>query len=63
MTGLKKVWKDDIREDLDPRAGKVVNENLKVMSRNKIKRYFVDKGYLNTEVEVIEKLILLIIMR
>ena len=25
------------------------------MSRNKIKRYFYDKGYLNTEVEVIEK--------
>ncbi|MEC8458108.1 MAG: outer membrane protein assembly factor BamA [Bacteroidota bacterium] len=55
MTGLKKAWKDDIREDLDLRAGKVVNENLKVMSRNKIKRYFYDKGYLNTEVEVIEK--------
>ena len=55
ITGLKKAWKDDIREDLDLRAGKVVNENLKVMSRNKIKRYFYDKGYLNTEVEVIEK--------
>ena len=55
MTGLKKAWKDDIREELDLRAGKVVNENLKVMSRNKIKRYFYDKGYLNAEVEVLEK--------
>jgi outer membrane protein insertion porin family len=55
MTGLKKAWKDDIREDLDLRAGKVVNENLKVMSRNKIKKYFYEKGYLNATVEVLEK--------
>ena len=55
ITGLKKAWKDDIREDLDLRAGKVVNENLKVMSRNKIKKYFYDKGFLNAEVEVLEK--------
>ena len=55
MTGLKKAWKDDIREELDLRAGKVVNENLKVMSRNKIKKYFYEKGYLNASVEVLEK--------
>ncbi|HCP41650.1 MAG TPA: outer membrane protein assembly factor BamA [Cryomorphaceae bacterium] len=55
MTGLKKAWKDDIREELDLRAGKVVNENLKVMSRNKIKKYFFEKGYLNAAVEVLEK--------
>ena len=44
MTGLKKAWKDDIREELDLRAGKVVNENLKVMSRNKIKKYFYERA-------------------
>ena len=55
MTGLKKAWKDDIREELDLRAGKVVNENLKVMSRNKIKKYFYEKGYLNASVQVLEK--------
>jgi outer membrane protein insertion porin family len=55
MTGLKKAWKDDIREELDLRAGKVVNENLKVMSRNKIKKYFFEKGYLNASVQVLEK--------
>ena len=54
-------WKDDI-EELDLRAGKVVNENLKVMSRNKIKKYFL-KGYLNEAVEVLEKVILPIITR
>ena len=55
ITSIKKAWKDDIREELDLRAGKVVNENLKVMSRNKITKYFYDKGYLNASVEVVEK--------
>ena len=41
ITGVKKTWKDDIREELDLRAGKVVNENLVVMSRNKIQSYFL----------------------
>ena len=44
MTGLKKAWKDDIREELDLRAGKVVNENLKVMSRNKIQEVLLREG-------------------
>ena len=39
ITGVKKVWKDDIREDLELRAGKVVNDNLIVMSSNKIQKY------------------------
>jgi outer membrane protein insertion porin family len=43
ITGVKKTWKDDIREELDLRAGKVVNENLVVMSRNKIQSYFREK--------------------
>ena len=52
ITGVKKTWKDDIREELDLRAGKVVNENLVVMSRNKIQSYFREKGYLNASVEI-----------
>ena len=55
ITGVKKVWKDDIREDLELRAGKVVNDNLVVMSSNRIKKYFKEKGYLNATVEVIQK--------
>ena len=55
ITGVKKVWKDDIREDLELRAGKVVNDNLIVMSSNKIQKYFKEKGYLNATVEVIQQ--------
>ena len=55
ITGVKKIWKDDIREDLELRAGKVVNDNLIVMSSNKIKKYFKEKGYLNATVEVIQQ--------
>lgn len=52
IVGVKKTWKDDIREELDLRAGRVVNENLVVMSRNKIVKYFREKGYRNASVEV-----------
>lgn len=55
ITGVKKVWKDDIREDLELRAGKVVNDNLVVMSSNRIKKYFKEKGYLNATVEVVQQ--------
>lgn len=55
ITGVKKSWKDDIREELDLRAGKVVNENLVVMSRNKIQSYFREKGYLNATVDITEE--------
>jgi len=55
ITGVKKSWKDDIREELDLRAGKVVNENLVVMSRNKIQAYFREKGYLNATVDITQE--------
>ena len=55
ITGVKKTWKDDIREELDLRAGKVVNENLVVMSRNKIQSYFREKGYLNAFVDITQE--------
>ena len=55
ITGVKKTWKDDIREELDLRAGKVVNENLVVMSRNKIQSYFREKGYLNASVDITQE--------
>ena len=55
ITGVKKSWKDDIREELDLRAGKVVNENLVVMSRNKIQSYFREMGYLNATVDITQE--------
>ncbi|MEZ5197742.1 MAG: POTRA domain-containing protein [Bacteroidales bacterium] len=33
-------------------SGDVVTENLLIKSNNTIKKYFVDKGYLDTEVKI-----------
>ena len=55
ITGVKKSWKDDIREELDLRAGRVVNENLVVLSRNKILSYFREKGYRNARVNILQE--------
>ena len=55
IVGAKKAWKDELREDLGLRAGKVVNENLVVMSHNKIVKYFKEKGYLNATVDVVQQ--------
>ena len=52
ITGVKKSWKDDIREELKLQRGSIVTENLIITSQNRIKRYFVEKGYLNTKVEI-----------
>jgi len=52
ITGVKKSWKDDIREELKLQRGSIVTENLIITSKNTIKRYFIEKGYLNTTVEI-----------
>jgi len=54
IVGVKKSWKDDLREELGLRAGKVVNDNLLVMSNNKIEQYFREKGYLNASVDIVQ---------
>jgi len=55
FTGLKKSDADDIREKIKLIKGKIVNENLLVTTRNQVKDYFVDKGFLNCAVEVEQK--------
>ncbi|MBL0047481.1 MAG: outer membrane protein assembly factor BamA [Bacteroidetes bacterium] len=55
FSGLKKSDADDIREKIKLIKGKIVNENLIVTTRNKVKEYFIDKGFLNTTVTVEQK--------
>jgi len=52
FTGIKKSWKDDLREELKLARGSIVTENLIITSKNKIIKYFVEKGYRNVEVDV-----------
>ncbi len=54
FTGVKKSWKDDLREDLKLQRGTIVTENLIITSKNKIYRYFKEKGYRKAEVEIVQ---------
>ncbi len=51
LKGVKKGDANDIRESIRLIKGKVVTDNLIVSTENIIKDHFVDKGYLNVEVE------------
>jgi outer membrane protein insertion porin family len=52
INGLKKSETTDIRDKLKNQKGKIVNENLNYTINNIIKKHFVDKGYLNTTVDI-----------
>ncbi|MCF8275223.1 MAG: outer membrane protein assembly factor BamA [Flavobacteriales bacterium] len=55
LKGVKKGDANDIRESIRLIKGKVVNENLIVSTENIIKDHFIDKGFLNVNVETIEE--------
>ncbi|MBL4587706.1 MAG: outer membrane protein assembly factor BamA [Flavobacteriales bacterium] len=51
MKGVKKSAANDIRESIQLIKGKVVTDNLIMSTENIIKNHYVDKGFLNAEVE------------
>lgn len=50
--GVKKSDADDIREKIRLNRGKIVTDNLIITSKNTIKEFYVDNGYLDVEVNV-----------
>lgn len=56
FNGLRKSDADDVREKIKLIKGKIVNENLLVTTRNRVKEHFVDKGFLNTTVTIEQKI-------
>lgn len=50
FTGVKKGEADKLREQINLTTGDVVTENLLRTSANKIKGYYIDKGYTRVEV-------------
>lgn len=50
FTGVKKGEDKKLREEMQIRTGDVVTENMLRVSSNKIKSYFIDKGFTRTEV-------------
>lgn len=51
LKGVKKSDANDIRESIQLIKGKVVTDNLIVSTENLIKDHYIDKGYLNAEVQ------------
>ncbi len=55
FSGIKKSEADDLRETIKLVKGNQVTENLLITTTNTIKQYFIDKGFLNTEVNITQK--------
>lgn len=53
--GVSKSEADDIRENINLYREKIVTRNLVFSTRRSIREFFVDKGFLNVEVDVIQK--------
>ncbi len=55
IRGLKKSKQNDLREELDLNSGAIVTENLIIQTKNTARQFFIDKGYLNTEVTIVTR--------
>ena len=55
IEGVKKSEADDIREKINLYKEKILTNSVVANTKRKIRNHFVDKGYLNTQVEVVQK--------
>ncbi|PJA07807.1 MAG: outer membrane protein assembly factor BamA [Flavobacteriales bacterium CG_4_10_14_0_2_um_filter_32_8] len=55
FTGVKKSKQKDLREEIELIRGKVVTENLLINTRNKVRTYFVKKGFLDADVTITQE--------
>lgn len=55
FTGVRKGEADNLRDEIKLMTGDVVTDNVILRSKNKIIKYFVKKGFLNTETEIVQK--------
>ena len=53
--GVKKGKQESLREDIRLIRGKVITPNLLDQTERKVRSYFVDKGYYNVEVNIIQE--------
>src|SRR6185295_7409989 len=53
--GVSKSEADKIREKVKLERDKVITENVLSTTKNIVKEFYVDKGYINAEVSVLEK--------
>jgi len=55
FTGVKKGKQKDLREEIELIRGKVITENVLINTKNTVKNYFVKKGFLDAEVNIIQR--------
>lgn len=55
FTGVGKSEADDLREQINLYREKIVTENLKSTTKKTVRNHFIDKGFLNTDVNVVTK--------
>lgn len=53
--GIRKGQQESLRDDIRLIRGKVITPNLINNTKKIVKNYYVDKGYYNTEVDIIEE--------
>ncbi|MCH7534696.1 MAG: outer membrane protein assembly factor BamA [Bacteroidetes bacterium] len=53
--GVKKKELKDLRENVRLVKGKIVTENLVISTKNTVRNYFINNGFLNVEVDVTAK--------
>ncbi|MDW8418327.1 MAG: POTRA domain-containing protein [Chitinophagales bacterium] len=54
IKGIKNSESEELRKKLELRAGQIFTENLRSLTINTCKNYFIDKGFLGVTVEVTE---------
>jgi outer membrane protein insertion porin family len=55
FVGVSKANREDLTEKIDVARGKIVTDPMIKNAKKKVKDYFVDKGYLNTTVNITQK--------
>ena len=55
LKGIKTSDADELKKKLELRAGSIFTDNMRSMTINTVKNYYIDKGFLNTEVTVDEE--------
>lgn len=55
IRGIKTSDGDELKKKLDLRAGSIFTDNMRAITINTVKNYYIDKGFLNVDVKVDEQ--------
>lgn len=55
IKGLRKGKANTLREELSLKSGQIITENLLASTRNEIKRYYAEKGFLNADAVITQQ--------